>query len=66
MKQFKDDRGRLDDAGTRLEDKGVPAPESAEEIEFFEIRLKNSECKLRRHEVMLRWIEQQRTAMIAE
>lgn len=59
------ERGELDDARKQSKDTGPSGIRGMEDIETFEYRLRYAERRLRRHENLLQWIEQQRIAMAA-
>ena len=64
-KDIRDDRGKLDGARKQSEDTGALGIRSVKDIKVFEGRLGYDERRLRHHKSLLRWIEQQRIAMVA-
>lgn len=64
-KDIRDDRGKLDGARKQLEDTGASGLRVVEDIKIFGSNLGYGERRLRQHENLLRWIEQQRIAMAA-
>lgn len=64
-KNIRDDRGKLDGARKQLEDTGASGRWVVEDIKIFGSNLGYGERRLRQHENLLRWIEQQRIAMAA-
>ena len=61
----KDRRGKLDAARKKLET-GTSGPTGAEDVEIFSKKVQYFEAKLRKHQILLRWIEQKRVAFAAQ
>lgn len=64
-KEIKDDGKELDAARKKLET-GASALTDAQDVESFKHRVGYTERRLRQHEILLRWIEEQRVAFAAD
>ncbi len=66
QKGIQKDAERLRVAKKQSEEPGVSGVRGAEDVKTYEYRLSYGERRLRQHENLLRWIEQQRVTMIME